>query len=59
MISANILGLDQWRIQEMQGGGAPIFAKIYTHHRWHLYALDGPGHAPRKIFKSEASNDAF
>ena len=27
--------------------GAPIFARIYTHHSWHLYALEeSGGHAP-------------
>ena len=45
------------------GGGdniAPIFARIYTHHSWHLYALEGSvGMIPRKILKSKASNAAF
>ena len=40
--------------------GAPLFAKIYTHHSWHSYdsyALEGSGGMlPRKILKSKASN---
>ena len=44
----------------LTGGGAPIFAIIYTHHSWHLYALEGSGgHAPPENFKYKASNNAF
>ena len=52
----------QWRIKKLVDGGgrgggggkggwerAQIFARIYTHHSWHIHALEG----------SEASNDSF
>ena len=45
---------------DRRGGGAPIFAIIYTHLSWHLYIPEGSGGMlPRKILKSEASNDTF
>ena len=52
----------QWRIKELTdgGGGAPIFVRIYTHHSWHLYVLEGSGGMLlRKNLKSQDSNDAF
>ena len=41
------------------GGGAPIFAIIYTQHIWNLYALEGSrGMLPQNVLKSKALNDA-
>ena len=42
---------------DRRGGGAPIFAKIYTHLSWHIYTLEGSGGG--NFLKSEASSDAF
>ena len=41
-------------------GGAPIFARVYTHHSWHSDALVGSGGMlPLKILKSKVSNNAI
>ena len=39
---------------------AIFLPRIYTHHSWHSYALEGSGGIlPRKIVKSRSLNDAF
>ena len=40
---------------DRRGGGGAIFAKKYTHHSWHSYALEGSG----KILKSKGNPKGY